>query len=313
MKPTDFIKEDFVTDAHEAHQDHEVQMARSDCYNAAKYAIELHKLLKNISEQQGLDGWVSEKITLANDYLRTVHEYLTYEQHSQAMPGFNPEVAEMQIESVIKEGGYEHGFADPNAPKLGGRRQDDEYVNGNPVNNIAVAINGKTWKVFAGQGPDGSKAFFQQKQKIDDMCKRKTAETGKKWSWGVTGEASTNEGQLELNTPDPVVTVQDAKGNILDTVNLSVAAQKYSLGNQQNIKTQLAHQSYTKIGNYTIAGAMGGQPQDQTTTGQKNTFATNENAGGMGAASVGTAMAGNGFANGGPGTISRPKLKKAKK
>jgi hypothetical protein len=351
MKPIDFINEDFVTDAHEAHQDHEVQMARSDCYSAAKYAIELHKMLKSISEQQGLDGWVSEKITLANDYLRTVHEYLTYEQmsHVSSMPGFDPQVAEMQIESVIRENanpadiwnqyghyskqdfmqefpnltpkdaqtivnfaeygwsnvpnrqeyrdqvvqrvqqamsgqqgvaeggnGYEHGFADPNAPKLGGRRKDDEYVNGNPVNNIEVSINGRPWKIFPGKGPDGSKAFFQQKQDVDEMCKRKTAETGKKWSWGVTGEASTNEGQLELNTPDPVVTVQDAKGNILDTVNLSVAAQKYSLGNPQNIKTQLAHQSYTKIGNYTIAGAMGGQPQDQTTTGQKNTFATNE-------------------------------------
>jgi hypothetical protein len=105
MKPTDFINEDFVTDAHEAHQDHEVQMARSDCYSAAKYAIELHKLLKNVSEQQGLDGWVSEKITLANDYLRTVHEYLTYEQMSQAnsMPGFDPQVAEMQIESIVRE------------------------------------------------------------------------------------------------------------------------------------------------------------------------------------------------------------------
>jgi hypothetical protein len=267
MKPADFIKEDFVTDAHEAHQDHEVQMARSDCYTAAKYAIELHKMLKNITEQQGLDGWVSEKITIANDYLRTVHEYLSYEQHSQAMamPGFDPQVAEMHIESIIRESadpaavwnqyghysaqdfmqefpnlspkdaqtivnfaeygwsnmpnrqeyrdqvvqriqqamsgqqgvaeggnGYEHGFADPNAPKLGGRRKDDEYVNGNPVNNIEVSINGRPWKIFPGAGSDGSRAFFQQKQDVDEMCKRKTATTGKKWSWGVTGEPATN-------------------------------------------------------------------------------------------------------------------------
>jgi len=84
------------------------------------------------------------------------------------------------------------------------------------------------------------------------------------------------EGQLELNTPNPVVVVQDLKGNILDTLNLSVAAQKYQLGNPQNVKNQLAHQSYTKIGNYTISAPIGGQPQDQTTTGQKNTFATVE-------------------------------------
>jgi len=587
MKPIDFIKEDFVTDAADAHQDHEVQMARADCYTAAKYAIELHKLLKHISEQQGLDGWVSEKLTLANDYLRTVHEYLTYEQHSQAMPGFDPQVAEMQIESVVNEGameslkamidkikampgiqsyiqaanakkdaliqalqqsqngqdlvaniqqavagdqavsedlgqkiggavsavasgglmvaaadifmraynamgkpdltqmmndpggknavllvgwlvvlgalgmltgasimkkgmrenkdslhipdsdkmsdaerhqaimakhpdaarvgktpgryktkdgdlvsgirgvrkltkeaGYQHGFADPNAPKLGGGRQNDEP---DAVNNIEISIDGRAWKVFAGRGSDSSQAFFKQKQSVDDLCKRKSRETGKKWTWGVTGKPVT-EGQLELNTPDPVVVIQDLKGKILDKVNLSVAAQKYKLGQPQNIKNQLAHQNYTQIGNYVVVAPMTGQPQDQTTTGQKSTFATNEarldelgsttlgsyvnravddvadrsksvahgqgfqkgaqfatkaftgadipahtgrtdpkidkrkagiskavgrikeTAGGMGAGSVASSMgSGNGFLNGGPGTISRTKVKKAKK
>jgi hypothetical protein len=106
MKTTDFINESFVEDAAAAHQDHEVQMARSDCYNAAKYAIELHKLLKNISEQEGLDGWVSEKITLANDYLRTVTEYLRYEQQSSAqsdMPEFNIGTATQTLDSVLGE------------------------------------------------------------------------------------------------------------------------------------------------------------------------------------------------------------------
>jgi hypothetical protein len=106
MKTTDFINESFVEDAAAAHQDHEVQMARSDCYNAAKYAIELHKLLKNISEQQGLEGWVSEKITLANDYLRTVTEYLRYEQQSGSnsdMPEFDVRSATQTLDSVLGE------------------------------------------------------------------------------------------------------------------------------------------------------------------------------------------------------------------
>ena len=106
MKTTDFINESFVEDAAAAHQDHEVQMARGDCYNAAKYAIELHKLLKNISEQEGLDGWVSEKITLANDYLRTVTEYLRYEQQSGSssdMPNFDVRSATQTLDSVLGE------------------------------------------------------------------------------------------------------------------------------------------------------------------------------------------------------------------
>ena len=105
MKTTDFINESFVEDAAAAHQDHEVQMARGDCYNAAKYAIELHKLLKNVSEQEGLDGWVSEKITLANDYLRTVTEYLRYEQQSNStgMDEFNPVSATQTLDAALGE------------------------------------------------------------------------------------------------------------------------------------------------------------------------------------------------------------------
>lgn len=82
MKPTEFIVEtsSIAQEADIMHRDHEVQMARSDCYNAANYAIQLHRLLKNISEAEGLDGWVSEKITLANDYLRSVYEYLRHEE-----------------------------------------------------------------------------------------------------------------------------------------------------------------------------------------------------------------------------------------
>ena len=79
MNSKDFLKEGFVEDAHIMHQDHEVQMAREECYHAAENAIALHKLLRNISEQQGLDGWVSAKITLAGDYLKTVREYIEYE------------------------------------------------------------------------------------------------------------------------------------------------------------------------------------------------------------------------------------------
>jgi hypothetical protein len=75
------------------------------------------------------------------------------------------------------------------------------------------------------------------------------------------------EGSLELNTPDPVVVIQDLKGNMLDKLNLSVASQKYKLGNPQNIKNQLAHQNYTTVGSYVIVSPMGGQPQDATTRG----------------------------------------------
>jgi hypothetical protein len=116
---------------------------------------------------------------------------------------------------------------------------------------------------------------------LDEACWKGYHKEGNKKMFGKTyPNCVKNEdmakGQLELNNPDPVVVVQDLKGKILDKINLSVAAQKYKLGPPQNIKTQLAHQNYTTIGNYVIVSPMSGQPQDQTTIGQKSTFATTE-------------------------------------
>lgn len=106
MKSTDFIIESIGEDADEMHRDHEVQMARSDCYHAAKYAIELHKMLHKVSEEQGLEGWVQEKITLACDYLRTVHEHLNHDfamQQSEMLPAFTFEGAEAALSQNLSE------------------------------------------------------------------------------------------------------------------------------------------------------------------------------------------------------------------
>jgi len=56
--------------------DHEVEMARSDLFQAVKNAKAVHDMLKDRSEDEGLEGWVQEKIIKANDYLNSVREYL---------------------------------------------------------------------------------------------------------------------------------------------------------------------------------------------------------------------------------------------
>lgn len=63
--------------------DHEVEMARSDLYNAAKNAKQVYDMIKDISEEQGLEGWVQEKIIKANDYLNTIREYLEHKTYMQ--------------------------------------------------------------------------------------------------------------------------------------------------------------------------------------------------------------------------------------
>ena len=76
------IKEGLGDLADRAERDHEVQMARADLYKIAKYSIKLHEMLKQVSEAEGLEGWVQSKITKAADYLGSVYHHLDYEQAS---------------------------------------------------------------------------------------------------------------------------------------------------------------------------------------------------------------------------------------
>lgn len=82
MKTTDIVETDIIFDPHSnapRAEDHEVKMARSELYRAGKSAMALHGMLKSVSEQQGLEGWVQAKITKAADYLESVYHYLDYE------------------------------------------------------------------------------------------------------------------------------------------------------------------------------------------------------------------------------------------
>lgn len=80
---TDKINEGLGELADMAERDHEVQMARSDLYKIAQYSIELHKLLKNVSEAEGLQGWQQAKITKAADYISSVFHSLEYDMKVQ--------------------------------------------------------------------------------------------------------------------------------------------------------------------------------------------------------------------------------------
>jgi len=118
--------------------------------------------------------------------------------------------------------------------------------------------------------------MMEVKQRLDAKCWKGKHKEGTKIKGGVrvnncVPNESVAEGSLEANTPNPVVVVQDLKGKILDKVNLSMAVQKYKLGNPQDIKNQLAHQNYTQIGNYIIVSPMSGQPQDEATGGATET------------------------------------------
>lgn len=69
------LSRDLVSKEHDR-RDHEVSMALSDLYQAGKNAATVFALLKNVSEEEGIEGWVQEKIIKSADYLNTIREYL---------------------------------------------------------------------------------------------------------------------------------------------------------------------------------------------------------------------------------------------
>ena len=84
--------------------DHEVEMARSDLFQAAKNAQQVFSMIKDVSEDQGLDGWVQEKIIKANDYLNTVREYLEGKQTQGVTEGTdNVDSLVTDTETVMKK------------------------------------------------------------------------------------------------------------------------------------------------------------------------------------------------------------------
>ena len=81
--------------------DHEVEMARSDLFSASKNAEQIYKMIQSVSEDEGLEGWVQEKIIKANDYLNTVREYLEGKRIQQEA---YEDITEAHTEVKDKEG-----------------------------------------------------------------------------------------------------------------------------------------------------------------------------------------------------------------
>jgi len=66
----------FKTELMPKRTDHEVEMARNQLRSSFENAKHIYQSIKDLSEIQGLDGWVQAKITKASDYLEAVNQYL---------------------------------------------------------------------------------------------------------------------------------------------------------------------------------------------------------------------------------------------
>jgi hypothetical protein len=105
--------------------DHEVEMARSDVLATMKNAKSIYHMLKDRSEEEGIEGWVQEKLIKANDYLNSVKEYYD-EKMMREMNG-----------GVIAAGGVGEGVTESYLP-------DESEMK---IVYRAKAPNGDQWEV----------------------------------------------------------------------------------------------------------------------------------------------------------------------
>ena len=77
------IAEGLADMADMSERDHEVQMARAELYKIAKYSLKLHDMLKGVTEEEGIEGWMQSKITKAADYMGSVYHTLEYDMVSE--------------------------------------------------------------------------------------------------------------------------------------------------------------------------------------------------------------------------------------
>ena len=73
------VKEEMTNMDQGQHYDHEAKMAKGEIRNMVKLGSELYNM---IQEGDPLDGWVSAYITLASDYINTVHQYMAEQKNA---------------------------------------------------------------------------------------------------------------------------------------------------------------------------------------------------------------------------------------
>lgn len=119
-------------------------------------------LMNTIHDKDNLPEWCQEKISLAEDYLVTVWDYLQSEQEQgmQENRTGNPD--------TMSSSDYDrHQQNQMDYERRDFKRREMEHELGHETNNYAVSINGKQWKVF------GSR---QEANRVSNAMERKYPE-----------------------------------------------------------------------------------------------------------------------------------------
>ncbi len=184
-----------VAEGFNGEYDDEAGMAHSNLLTSARAVM---GLLKTIEDKDNLPEWVQEKIAKAEMMLVGVWDYL----QSQKEQGIDPQVESFgrygsRNPDTMSSGNYDRHQQDQmDYGKRAFKRAEMDHELGHERNNYAVAIDGRTWKVFADQ---------RQAQNIARSLQAK----GKNATVHETGANPTAEGVAEA--PEDRTSYQVAK------------------------------------------------------------------------------------------------------
>jgi hypothetical protein len=135
----------------EKRPDHEVEMAKADVHKLAEYSAKLSNLIDNVSEEEGLPGWIQKKITLASDYIGSVYHKLDHEMGSPITesdkPGFDminkifdsltdEEKVDIQRQLTVKVRGISVPPINPGPFKFKQRNPNDKDIADMPLSQL---------------------------------------------------------------------------------------------------------------------------------------------------------------------------------
>jgi hypothetical protein len=169
--------------------DHEVSMARADLYKIAEYAIKLHRMLEEISEEQGIEGWMQSKITKASDYVSSVYHTLSHDMKFGEGDDLQVEAYGRYDRRDAYQRDYDHSVAGM------GKRQSRAYQDDGGANDERHDLDPTDW-YFVKDGKMFAISVYpnQEREAIARGYSRTRSEAKAKASNEGVAEGSTTRG-----------------------------------------------------------------------------------------------------------------------
>lgn len=159
-----------------AESDHELQMARSQLYKIASYAIKLHEMMKEVTDPNGIEAWQSAKITKASDYMGAVYHDLEYKLKVEQGGELGAEAGEIAVGEEAKpkkKYGKMKETSDPYVSELRGtlrHKLAEKAVSQSQQQAAGIALKHKREGTKPKEGSAAAEMMSMSKSDLEDFA-----------------------------------------------------------------------------------------------------------------------------------------------